>query len=720
MKKIFLATFISFISLIQVKADEGMWLMMLINRLNYTDMQKEGLKLTPEEIYSVNHSSLKDAIVSFGGFCTGEIVSDQGLVLTNHHCGFDAIAELSTPQNDYLKEGYFAKNKSQEMQVKGLYVRFLVRMDNVTDRILALVKDAKNEKEREKIIKEESEKIQKENDENGKYSVVVKPFFNGNEFYYFVYQDYKDIRFVGAPPSSIGKFGGDTDNWEWPRHTGDFSMFRIYADAQGNPAEYSPNNVPLAPKHSLPINIKGFKEGDYAMILGYPGTTSRYLSSYGIQQLINYEYPVFIEGAKTAMDVLKKHMDSDKETQLGYASKYASIANYWKNRIGMIESINKNGTIDEKIKQETAFEKWVNSDPVRKKQYYGVLDDLRYYYIATNDDIYAKMYLYWLIRGSVYSTAPSRIGNMIKTYLTQDEKNKEVMKPKLIAAVNDIYEKVNPELETDLLSTMGTLYKNKVKSIYYPEEFKKLTQESKNEFFDLFMIKLPKKSIFETKEKLLDFINNPNSKTLEEDPLYLLSKSLLQKYTDKDEIRERLDGIYSQSSRMFIHGLQETYKNKKFYPDANSTMRLTYGKIQTLPRNPLKPNDAKENYITTLDGMMAKYKKGDEEFDLPAKLFDLYKAKDYGRYAAPEGYLPVNFLSDNDITGGNSGSPVINGKGQLIGLAFDGNWEAMSGNILFENKLQRTISCDIRFVLFLIDKFAGADNIINELKIVND
>lgn len=708
MKKSILVLCLTLLTLIPAKADEGMWLMMLIKRLNYVDMQKEGLKLTPEEIYDVNNSSLKDAIVSFGGFCTGEIVSQQGLVLTNHHCGYSGIAALSTPDHDYLNEGYWAKSLQQELPAKGLYVRFLIRMGDATARINNLLKAAKTEEQRAEIIKAESDKIGKENNENGKYTVVVKSFFHGNEFYYFVYQDYKDIRFVGAPPSSIGKFGGDTDNWEWPRHTGDFSMFRIYADKNGNPAEYSKDNVPYIVKHSLPLNIGGIKPGDFTMVIGYPGTTSRYLSSYGIQQLISYEYPPFIEASKRAMEVLKKYMDKDKTIQLEYAGKYANIANYWKNRIGMIEAINKNKVIDDKIKKEKQFAKWAG-----KTEYDKILPNLENYYKQTNHTIQDRMYLFGILRASSYAVFPSRLGDMLKTYTEQNEMSREAMKPKLLDAVNSIYENINPEVEKDLLEELIGLYITKVDADNQPQSIRsQIVTETRFKT-------LAENSLFEKKDKIINYINNPDETIkIDEDPLYKLSKDLTSFYTKKDPRNKELEDNFNQAQRLFIKGLTKAFPDTKFYPDANSTMRLTYGSVKTLQDNPEKSNDAQLNYYTTLKGMIAKYKKGDPEFDLPQKLIDLYNAKDYGDYANEFGELPVNFLSNNDITGGNSGSPVINNKGELIGLAFDGNWEAMSGNIQFDKELQRCISTDIRFVLFIIDKYSDSQNIIKELQIL--
>ena len=366
-----------------VKADEGMWFLMFIERLNHRDMQKMGLQLTAEEIYSINQHSLKDAIVQFNGGCTAEIVSKQGLVLTNHHCGYDAIAELSTKEQNYLKDGFWAKDKSQELKPKSLFVRFFVRMDDVSKRILSKVNDTMTEAERNKSIQQEMAFIEKENNEGGKYTVSVRPFFQGNEYYYFVYQDYKDVRLVGTPTETLGKFGGDTDNWEWPRHTADFSMFRVYADKDGNPAEYSKDNVPLQPKHYLPISLKGVQENDYAMILGYPGRTNRWMPANGIEQNVKYAYPAWVEGAKTGMDNMKKYMNEDATVNLQYASKYASTANYWKNRQGMIDALTKAKTAQAKTNEETKFDAWANK-PENKAKYGNVIGTINAYYAQNN------------------------------------------------------------------------------------------------------------------------------------------------------------------------------------------------------------------------------------------------------------------------------------------------------------------------------------------------
>lgn len=706
MKKLIL--FFAFaLNFVQVKADEGMWLMMLIKRLNGVDMQKQGLKLTPEEIYSVNHSSLKDAIVSFGGFCTGEIVSKEGLIFTNHHCGYGSIAALSTPQKDHLTNGFWAMNKKEELHAKDLYVRFLVRMGDATERINSKLNNKMSASQRQDIINQEFKAIEKENNENGKYTVVVRSFFNGNEFYYFVYQDYKDIRLVGTPTNSIGKFGGDTDNWEWPRHTGDFAVFRVYADANGNPAEYSPNNVPLKPKHHLPVSLKGIKPNDFTMIMGYPGRTNRYLTSYGINQLITKDYPAWVDASKAAMDVMKKYMDKDQAIRLDYASSYSSTANYWKNRAGTIEAVLKNKTINAKQDLEKVFQAWADK-PENKATYGNVLKEIEEYYAKTNERNVELNYLRLMSRRAAFINMPYVLGNKLAVYADQDANGQAAMKAKLIKEVESIYEDLHPKVEADLFVTLLTLYKNKVDAKH---QLPVIRFSNPNE--------ISLNGIFASKENVLNFINNPKKQKLEEDPLYQFSSILVAEAQMIANKYKQDEEKFAENTRLFLDGLRKSHPNKKFYPDANSTMRLTYGSVDKLPfRKDRKYHGVKDNYYTDLTGMVAKYKKGDEEFDLPQRLLDLYKKKDYGQYKDKKGYLPVNFLSNNDITGGNSGSPIINAEGHLIGLAFDGNSEALSGDIVFEPALQRTINVDARFVLWVIDKFAGAKHLIDEMTIV--
>ena len=708
-KRITLALFL-FVGLF-VRADEGMWFLMFIDRLNHRDMQKMGLQLTAEEIYSINNSSLKDAVVQFNGGCTAELISKDGLLLTNHHCGYDAIAELSTPEHDYLTNGYWAADRSQELKPKSLYVRFFVRMDDCTKRIMSKVSDSMSEAEREKIIREEIALIEKENSEGGKYVVSVRSFFQGNEFYFFVYQDFKDVRLVGTPPNSIGKFGGDTDNWEWPRHTGDFSMFRVYADANGNPADYSTSNVPLHPKHHLPINLNGVKEGDFAMIMGYPGRTNRWLPAGGIDQNVKYAYPAWVEASKTAMDAMKTYMDKDASVRLNYASKYARTANYWKNRQGMIDALTKFQTAAAKAKNEAKFDAWANK-PENKAKYGSVVSTLNNFYSATNDKSRHDNYLSILVRNSEYAGISRGLGAQLMAYAKADAAKRSSMKADLTAAINEFFETTYGPAEMDVLINGLDLYAakanyelaNGVASMY-------ADGSTKNEVRAMFAM-----SILASKNGMLAFLEAPSEGQLSNDPLFKLSVDMLAHLMKRSEELIKLTDDYNRAYRLLVAGLRESGLSTILYPDANSTLRLTYGKVSALPAD--KRNDAKINNYTTLQGTINKYKPNDEEFDLPQRLIELNAKKDFGPYADKAGYMPVNFLTNNDITGGNSGSPVLNGNGELIGLAFDGNIEAMAGDVIFDQKLQKTINVDIRYVLFIIDKYAGAKHIVDEMTIV--
>lgn len=715
MKKIILFITVSLMLVpASVKANEGMWFLMFIERLNHRDMQKMGLQLTAEEIYSINNHSLKDAIVQFNGGCTAEIVSKEGLVLTNHHCGYDAIAELSSEERNYLKNGFWAANRKEEMKPKSLYVRFFVRMDDVSKRILGVVNDKMTELEREKAINQEIAKIQKENDEGGKYTVSVRPFFQGNEYYYFVYQDYKDVRLVGTPPESVGKFGGDTDNWEWPRHTGDFSMFRVYADKNGNPAEYSEDNVPLQPKHHLPVSLKGVKEDDFAMILGYPGRTNRWMPAGGIDQNVKFAYPAWVEGAKTGMDVMKKYMDKDEKVNLLYASKYASTANYWKNRQGMIDALTKFGTAKTKAAQEAKFDKWANTG-ANKAKYGNIVSTINGYYSKTDIKSRHDSYLQQLMRTAEYGMAPATLGNALIAYYKENEEKRKEMLPRINAAIDNFYGEFYAPLEKDVLAAQLNLYTSKGAEYGLPSHIAELKEENKGNFTK-YVNDAVAKSIFASKETLTAFMREPKPEVIASDPLYLISNDLQTKMRAKSDEQAKMENDFGRAYRLLVEGLRESKLNAIEYPDANSTLRLTYGKVRALPAD--KRNDAKINNYTTMDGMVKKYKAGDDEFDMPKRIIEMNKAKDYGQYVDKDGSMHINFLTDNDITGGNSGSPVLNGKGELIGLAFDGNIEAMAGDVIFDSKLQRTINVDIRYVLWVIDKYSGAKHIIDEMTII--
>ena len=695
------------------KADEGMWFLMFIERLNHRDMQKMGLQLTAEEIYSINHHSLKDAIVQFNGGCTAEIISKDGLVLTNHHCGYDAIAELSSAENNYLKNGYWAANRKAEMKPSSLYVRFFVRMDDCSKRILAKVNPSMTEAEREKAINAEIAVIEKENNEGGKYTVSVRPFFQGNEYYYFVYQDYKDVRLVGTPPESLGKFGGDTDNWEWPRHTADFSMFRVYADANGNPADYSENNVPLQPKHYLPVNLGGVKENDFAMILGYPGRTNRWMPAGGIDQNVKFAYPAWVEGAKTGMDGMKKYMDQSDALRLIYASKFASTANYWKNRQGMIDALTKFGTAKTKAAQEAKFNTWANL-PENKAKYGNVVATINNYYAMTNEKSRHDNYLQQLFRTSAFGTIGRTLGRQLDAYAKADAAKRAEMAPSIMEMVDEMYKELHIPAEKDILAAQLSLYAKKAGYALAPMVEK--LAASNNGDFTQYVNEAFETSIFTSKDRIKAFLDVPNEANLANDPLQVLTLDLVSHFGKRSEELMKAQNDFGASFRLLVEGLRESKIGEIKYPDANSTLRLTYGKVRSLPAD--KRNDAKINNYTTLEGQVKKYKKGDLEFDLPAKVLEMNAKKEFGRYADKDGSLHVCFLTDNDITGGNSGSPVLNGKGELIGLAFDGNIEAMAGDVIFDNKLQRTINVDIRYVLWVIENFSGAKHIVDEMTIV--
>lgn len=714
MRKVIFSSLISLLLLLPslVRADEGMWFLMFLKRLNERDMQKQGLQLTAEEIYSINNNSLKNAIVQFNGSCTASIISPEGLVITNHHCGYGSIADLSTAQHNYLRDGYWAKTKADELPPKRLFVRFFVRMDNVTNRMLAVVNPSMSEKEREAALNQEIAKIQKENDEGGKYVVSVRSFFQGNEFYYFVYQDFKDVRLVGTPPENVGKFGGDTDNWEWPRHTGDFSVFRVYTDKEGNPAEYSPNNIPMKSQKYLNVSLKGVQEKDFAMILGYPGRTNRWVPSYWVDQQVKYGYPAWVEASKTAMDAMKKHMDADNGVRLKYASAYASLANYWKNRQGMIDALTAHKTAELKRKAEKKFAKWAAKE-ANKAEYDSVLEDLSSYFAKTNQQAANQNYLLIFFRASQLASQVNPLVKQLSSYLaSSSDAEKAQIKERVTQGLYNYYNQTYLPAEIDLFADNLKLYADKSTDI--PEELNKIKSQYNGDFrqyaADVFA-----GSIFTTKENLDRFFQNPSQEALDNDPLARIGKVLVDKYYSSEN--EQLKDTYQKAFRKYVKGMRDSKVSLILYPDANSTLRLTYGSVKSLPKD--KRNyDAKKNYYTTFKTMLDKYKPGDAEFDMPAKFVEMYQKGDFGRYLDKDGTMHVNFLTNNDITGGNSGSPVLNGKGALIGLAFDGNIEAMAGDVIFDKKLQRTIVVDIRYVLWCIDTYAGAKHVVDEMTIM--
>lgn len=716
-KSIFLALLIALTSVGRVQADEGMWLPMLIQRLQQRDLQKMGLQLTPDEIYSVNHSSLKDAIVSMGGFCTGEIVSPQGLMLTNHHCGYDAIRENSTVEDDILTNGFWAKSYSEEKRVDGLYVSFLVRMEDVTERVLNSLDGTESEMDRKARISQIGEQIAKEAEEGNHYKAEVKSFYAGNEFYLFVYEIFNDVRLVGAPPSSIGKYGGDTDNWMWPRQTGDFSVFRVYMGPDGKPAPYSEDNIPLKPKHFLPVSLAGVEEGDFSMTFGYPGSTDRYLTSYGVEQAIDLANPTVVKIRAAKLDVLRKDMDANDATRLKYASKYAQIANYWKYFIGQTEQLKLNNVKEAKEELEARFQKWADSNPERKEKYGDALNMLKRSYELTDSTVVSGKYVIEAgLLGADEVLFSYRMGKGIEAMMgMEDGPDKQAMKDDLKVKAAEFFESTNIPTDKKLFAVTNKMYAENVPASQQPKYLQKIGSKYSGKW-DKYADKVYKKSLFTDKARLTAFIEDPNEKDLKSDPMFEISSDLFDLYRGRSAANTEANELRSKGKRLFEAGLREMEPEKQFYPDANSTMRASFGTVE-----PYQPKDGVTyNYFTTLEGVMEKEDPSNDEFIVPDKLAELYRQKDYGRYADKDGTMHVNFISTNDITGGNSGSPVMNGKGELIGIAFDGNWEAMSGDINFEKSVQRTISVDIRYVLFIIDKFGGARNLIDEMTLVTE
>lgn len=711
--KIILIIFISF-SWLFSSADEGMWLLTMLNK-KYDDIKKAGLKLSADDIYNLNHACLKDAVIQFGNGCTGEIVSKQGLVLTNHHCGYSYIQAHSSVEHDYLSDGFWAYNQKDELSNPGLTAKFLISIEDVTSQINNELNSNMTESERDAKIKLISKKIEKTASNGNNYLAQVRNFFGGNEFYLLVYEIYKDVRLVGTPPNSIGKFGGDTDNWMWPRHTCDFSVFRIYMTPDGKPAEYSDKNVPFVPKHSLPVSIAGVNEGDFTMILGYPGRTNRYISSWGVYEAINYTNPAVVKIRDKKLAVMREDMAKSKEIQIQYAAKYAQTANYWKYFIGQTKGLKRLKVYDTKKAFEQKFENWVNQAPERQNKYGQVLTNLEKNYSQLKDFDILKTYMNEAaLRGVDALSFASRFIPLYKILendtIKPEEKNKIVSG--LIDQTLTFYKDFNLETDKKLFSALLKMFYTDVNHDFQPSIFAEVKKHYK-ENFDKFTNDSYKYSIFSNNSGVLSFLENPNYKTLDNDVLFKTMYSIYGVYKKFNSIYEQQQNELDKANRLFIEGIREMESDKVFYPDANSTMRLTYGNAL-----PYSPGDAVDyDLYTTLDGVIQKEDNSVEEFTVPARLKELWKNKDYGQYG-DNGIIKTCFLSNTDITGGNSGSPVLNAKGELIGLAFDGNWEAMSGDIAFEPALQRTISVDIRYVLFIIDKYAGAKNLIDEMMIV--
>lgn len=698
-----------------IKADEGMWLPMLLKN-NYEQMVKEGLKLTPEQLYDINNASLKDAIVWFNGGCTSEIISDKGLLITNHHCGYEAIANHSTAADNLLDNGFWAKSFAEEKVNENLWASVLVRMEDVSDQVNkaisgmdAAASDAKKQELFRSIVTEATK--------NTHYEGVVRSFFRDNAFYLFVFEKFNDIRLVAAPPQSIGKFGGDTDNWMWPRQTGDFSMFRIYADKDNNPAKYSKDNVPYKPKQFLNVSIKGLEEGDYTMVYGFPGRTNRYETSYGIQLATDKINPAIVALRDVRLTAWKEQMDKSDSTRLLMSSQYARISNYWKYFIGQTEQLKHLKVYEEKKQTETTFANWAKG----KADYENILSNYDKAYIDYNKYALHATYMREGISGSAILAAALNYSILEKALNSNPQNADDIKKATdLIKNFNEsFYKSFNQASEQKILAKLVQMYYENIPAdqqpAYMGEVLKKYKGKTNTETFEKFAKAVFEKSIMANSKSAESFLQKPDVKKLQKDPAFVFVIACYENYNENINSHiEAFNTTNLNEGSNYIKGLMEMQPEKKFYPDANGTLRLTYGNVKAYD-----PKDGVNyKYYTTLDGIMEKENPNDFEFIVPAKLKELYIAKDYGMYADKNGEVRVAFISNNDITGGNSGSPVLNGNGELVGLAFDANWEAMSGDIYFDTKYKRTISVDIRYVLFLIDKYGGAKNLIDEMKIV--
>ncbi len=699
-------------------ADEGMWLLILLQKMNMRDMQQKGFKLTADEIYSLNHASLKDAIVMLnGGGCTAEAISDQGLLLTNHHCGYDAIQKNSTVDHDYLTDGFWAYDTAQDLKAPGYTASFLVRIDDVTAKVNAELTGDMAEGDRNKKIAEVMAKLEKEATEGTTYNAKVKGMFENAEFYLFVYETFTDVRLVGAPPSSVGKFGGDTDNWMWPRHTGDFSLLRVYGTKEGKPAPYATDNVPYKPKKSLAISLDGVKDGDFTMIMGNPGRTDRFLSSEGVKLLLDQTAPAIVKIRDLKLSIYKKDMDTDPKVKIQYATKYARTANYWKYYIGQSAQLKKNRVYEKKLKVELDFDKWVNGNKDLMAKYGNAIGDINKYFVQMRDFNIHRTYLNECImrtcEGIALSGGYAELEKLLSDPATEAEGKKKAAEMKKDIAV--FFDDYNAATDKRLVVAMLQLFRADVPAEQLPDIYKVIDTEFGGDY-QKFADKLFETSVFVDRARMEKFLDNPDAATLKGDWSYKVFNSFMINWrTNYAPKVKAIEEAQDKVQRLFIAGLREMNPKKAYASDANGTIRLTYGNVKSY-----YPQDGVFfDYYTTLDGIIAKEDSTNEEFVVPAKLKQLYARKDFGRYADDKNRLRVCFISNNDITGGNSGSPVLNAYGELVGCAFDGNWEAMSGDIYFDPELKRTISVDIRYVLFIIDKYAGAQNLIKEMKLVS-
>ena len=698
---------------IPLTADEGMWLPLLVNRLNYTDMQKMGLKLSPEEIYSANHSSIKDAIALMNKRATGTVISPNGLIMTSHNFALEYLQAHSSIKNDFITDGFWAMKRSEELPNSGLSVSFLVRMEDVTQKVLAKVKKDMPETARNLKIGEAIAKIEKKAKDKSHYQVKVKSFFEGNEYYLFVYETYTDVRLVGSPPLSVGRFGGDSDNWMWPRHTADFALFRVYTNADGLPADYTPDNIPMKSKKVLPLSTQGVNEGDFTMIMGYPISTSRYTPSFGIQLAMDKINPATIEMKKAVLEVIRHDMSGKEEVAMKYATRQANLSNELKYYIGLNRQLQRFNCLDNKQKFESEFQQWCLDNPDRKAKYGKVLADMELAYQQISDyQVFNTYYQEVLEKGA---TAIAMAHDFFPAYIVMKNlgpKEEYEIPENLKEKVRDMARTVDPETDKKVFTTICKLVSCNLPKNQRPEIFS-LIKLDYSDKFDWFANDVYRQSIFCNIDLLWYFVNNPDPKVLENDLVFRIILSCHEKHNEIAKGLASSKFMLERSMRLYVEGMREMEKTKKFYPDANASMRLSFGKVAGYA--PMDGLLAKS--FSNYKGIFEKFDPENPEYAYPDELKELLHRKEFKKYSKNK---PMNicFITDNDVTGGCSGSPVLNGKGQVVGFTFDKNWESMSGDIIYEKDYQRTINTDIRYILFVIDKYAGAGYLLEEMTVI--
>lgn len=714
-KKLFLL--ISFILIFSslLRGDEGMWFPHLLSKESIEKMNELGCRLTKEDIFNFNQSSIKDGVLMLNrGSCTGEVVSPEGLFFTNNHCGYNDIQELSTEENNILRDGFWAKSKEDELPVKGTTVTFVIKVEDVTDSILLKLNDNMTEEQRNEKIISASVALERKATEGTHYEANVESFYSGNMFLLYICETFMDVRLVGTPPHFIGKFGADTDNWMWPRHTGDFSIFRVYTGKDGKPAGYSKDNIPLKTDFFFPLSIKGYEENDFTMVMGFPGSTDRYLTSEGVRLIQESVNNARIKNRKEKLEIIKEYMSKGALPTIQYASKYARSSNYYKYSIGQNFRLRRMDVIDKKLQKEEEFKKWVGENEDRKKKYGDALTLISQAYKYKDDDIAQQFLIESFLAGPDIISFALRFRQLRNAL--QKETSKEMLdiySENLKESAEKFYKDYDSFTDMKIISSLASIYEKNVEKKYLPGFYRDIRMKYEGNY-NKWAERIFSKSIFRDEKVLNDFLKKPGFIKLETDPIFKISQEVSRKLKDLREENEKDDYGLSKGYRLLVSGMMEMDAEKNFYPDANSTLRLSYGAVKDY-----YPAEAIHyDYFTTLKGYIEKEIPGDSEFDVWPRLKDLYYAEDYGEYADKDGTLHTCFITNNDITGGNSGSPVINNQGELIGIAFDGNWEAMSGDLAYTPEYQRCINVDIRFVLWVVDKFAGAKNILNELTVI--